>query len=81
MTYHADVMAKISMIVPDEDLAAIDAVASPNRTAFMLQAAREAVARLQRQRLNDEIARCLAETAADDVALLDEFAGVAADGP
>lgn len=73
-------MARISMVVPDEDLAAIDEVASPNRTAFMLAATREAVARLHRERLDDEIIRCLAETAADDIALLDEFAGTMADG-
>jgi hypothetical protein len=73
-------MAKISMVVPDEDLRAIDEVAAPNRTAFILNAAREAVARLHRAKLDAEIARCLAETAHDDVELLAEFAGVAADG-
>ena len=73
-------MAKISMVVPDEDLAAIDEVASPNRTAFMLEAVREAVARVRRQRLDAEIAACLEETANDDVALLAEFSGLSADG-
>lgn len=73
-------MAKISMVVPDEDLAAIDEVATPNRTAFMLKAAKEAAARLRRERLDAEIARCLTESADDDRLLLDEFAGVAADG-
>jgi len=73
-------MARISMVVPDADLVAIDEVASPNRTAFMIAAAKEAVQRLLRQRLDAEIARCLAETAPDDVALTDEFAGTAADG-
>jgi len=73
-------MAKISMVVPDEDLAAIDEVASPNRTAFMLEAVREAVVRVRRQRLDAEIAACLEETANDDVALLAEFSGLSADG-
>jgi len=73
-------MAKISMVVPDEDLAAIDEVASPNRTAFMLEAVREAVVRVRRQRLDAEIAACLEETANDDVSLLVEFSGVSADG-
>ena len=73
-------MARISMVVPDADLAAIDEVASPSRTAFMISAAKDAVARLRRQRLDAEIVRCLAETASDDVALADEFAGTAADG-
>jgi hypothetical protein len=68
------------MVVPDADLAAIDQVATPNRTAFMIAAAREAVSRLHRERLDAEIARCLAETASDDVALADEFAGTSADG-
>lgn len=35
----------------------------------------------RRERLDAEIASCLAGTADDDVALLDEFAGVAADSP
>ena len=73
-------MAKISMIIPDADLIAIDEVASPNRTAFMLEATRQAVARIKRERLEIEIALCLAETAGDDPVLLEEFAGVAADG-
>ncbi|HEY0380640.1 MAG TPA: hypothetical protein VGC72_00330 [Candidatus Elarobacter sp.] len=73
-------MARISMVVPDAVLTAIDEVASPNRTAFMIAAAQEALSKLHRQRLDAEIARCLAETAADDLALADEFAGTAADG-
>lgn len=73
-------MAKISMVIPDEDLAQIDAVASPNRTAFMLQAAKEAAARRQRELLDAEIARCLEETAEDDRLLAIEFAGVVGDG-
>lgn len=73
-------MPKISLVVPDEELAAIDEVAAPNRTAFMLAAAREAVARVRRQRVENEIARCLQETAADDAALLSDFDGVTADG-
>jgi hypothetical protein len=73
-------MAKISTIIPDDDLVAIDEVASPNRTAFMLEATRQAAARIKRERLNIEIALCLAETAGDDMALLEEFAGAAADG-
>lgn len=73
-------MARISMLVPDADLVAIDAVATPNRTAFMIAAAKDAVSRLHRQRLDAEIARCLAETASDDAALAEEFAGTAADG-
>jgi len=36
--------------------------------------------RVGRDRLDDEIARCLAETAPEDVALAAEFADTAADG-
>ncbi len=78
--YSRSTMAKISMVVPDEDLREIDEVAAPNRTAFMLDAAREAVARLRRQRLDAEIARCLQETADEDVAVLADFSGTNADG-
>jgi hypothetical protein len=63
-------MAKISMVIPDADLAVIDEVASPNRTAFMLR----------RERDDAEIARILNENAAEDRALLEEFAGTLADG-
>jgi len=73
-------MAKISMVIPDADLAVIDEVASPNRTAFMLAAAREAALRLRRERDDAEIARILNENAAEDRALLEEFARTLADG-
>jgi len=73
-------MAKISMVVPDADLAIIDEVAAPNRTAFMLAAAREAALRIRRERDDVEIARILDESADEDRALLEEFAGTAADG-
>ena len=73
-------MTKISMVVPDDDLALIDAVAKPNRSAFMLAAAKQAALRRHRELLDAEIARCLAETADEDRALAKEFAGVAGDG-
>jgi hypothetical protein len=73
-------MAKISMVIPDEDLAVIDAVASPNRTAFMLEAAKEAAVRRQRELLDAEVARCLEESAEADRLLATEFAGAAGDG-
>lgn len=80
MGYDPDTVAKISMVIPDADLAAIDEVASPNRTAFMLEAALFAVARVRRERLDAEVARCLAETADEDALLADTFSGTAADG-
>jgi hypothetical protein len=68
------------MVIPDDDLALIDAAAEPNRTAFMLSAAKELAVRRHRERLDEEIARCLAETASEDRALAAEFAGVVGDG-
>ncbi len=73
-------MIRISMLIPDAELAEIDAVATPNRTAFMLAATREAVSKKKRQQLDDEIARCLEESASEDRALADEFCATAADG-
>jgi hypothetical protein len=73
-------MAKISMVIPDDDLALIDAVAGSNRSAFMLGAAKEAALRRHRERLDVEIASCLAETADEDRILAAEFAGIAGDG-
>ena len=73
-------MAKISMVVPDADLALIDRVASPNRTAFMIAAAKAAAVRVLRQREDEEIARILDESADEDRALLEELSGTLADG-
>ncbi|MDB5041071.1 MAG: hypothetical protein JWN27_1797 [Candidatus Eremiobacteraeota bacterium] len=73
-------MAKISMVIPDADLAVIDEVASPNRTAFMLSAAKEAAVRILRERADAQVARILSESADEDRALLQEFVGTLADG-
>jgi hypothetical protein len=70
----------ITLRVPAEELAAIDAEAGPNRTQFMLAAARDAVARARRERLDAEIGRILAEDAEENLAILDEFANTMADG-
>lgn len=70
----------ITLRVPAEDLAAIDAEAGENRTQFMLAAAREAVARARRERLDAEIGRILAEDADENLAILGEFAHTMADG-
>jgi len=73
-------MTRISMLIPDDDLALIDSVASPNRTAFMVSAAREAAKRLARRREDEELVRILDERAGEDRALLAEFDGTMADG-
>jgi hypothetical protein len=49
-------MAKISMVVPDDLLAKIDAEANGNRTAFMVSAAIEVAKRSRRERIDREIA-------------------------
>ncbi len=72
-------MAKITMLIPDDDLALIDGVAQTNRTAFMITAAKDTLRR-HRERLDEEIGTCLAQTAAEDRALATEFAEVAGDG-
>lgn len=73
-------MATITIRVPDEDLAAIDAAAGGNRTQFMLAAAREAAQRYQRARLDAEVSRILLEDADRDRAVLDDLSGSMADG-
>lgn len=73
-------MAKISLVIPDVELAAIDAVAPSNRTAFMLAAVREAVQRINREREDRDLARILDESAEEDAQLLAEFSGTVADG-
>lgn len=73
-------MAKISMLIPDADLALIDEVAKPNRTAFMIRSALDAAARARRQRDDAEVGRICAETAKRDRKLAREFEPVLGDG-
>ena len=73
-------MPKISMLIPEADLAAIDAAADHNRTAFMIQAALEAAARIKRQREDAEIRRICSATAKRDSRLAKEFEPALKDG-
>jgi hypothetical protein len=69
---------KISMTVPEDDLALIDEFSGGNRTAFMVGASVERAKALRRAAIDDEIARCLA---ADDLSeLVSEWDGAVADG-
>jgi antitoxin component of MazEF toxin-antitoxin module len=62
-------MAKISMVIPDEALAEIDASAGGNRTAFMLVASLERAREVRRQREDAEIAElCRANAKLDAIA-------------
>jgi hypothetical protein len=66
--------------VPDDELASIDEAAGPNnRASFILTAAREAVVRLRRERLDAEVGRVLAESAEDDLATLADWSVIMAD--
>jgi hypothetical protein len=73
-------MPRISLLVSDEDLAIIDAAASPNRTAFMVAAAREVAARIHRARIDAEVAAAVAESAAEDLELAREWESTLMDG-
>jgi predicted transcriptional regulator len=74
-------MATITIRVPDEELANIDEIAGPNnRTQFMLEAARRAVAQRRRQRLVDEVGRLCAESAEENLAVVDDWSVTMADG-
>jgi hypothetical protein len=68
------------MLLSDEDLAIIDAAAAPNRTAFMVAAAREAAIRIRRARADDEIESIMRENAEHDAALAAEFDSTLEDG-
>lgn len=73
-------MPRISLLIADEDLAIIDAAAKPNRTAFMVAAAKEVAERVKRARQDAEIARICREQAEEDSALAAEFAPTLLDG-
>jgi hypothetical protein len=68
------------MLLSDEDLAIIDAAASPNRTAFMVSAAKEVALRMRRAREDAEIEAIMRENADDDAALAQEFESTLGDG-
>ena len=73
-------MPRISMLLSDEDLAIIDAAASPNRTAFMVAAAKEVALRVRRAREDAEIEAIMRENADHDATLAKEFEPALGDG-
>ncbi len=73
-------MPRISLLLSDEDLAIIDAAASPNRSAFMVAAAKEVAARIRRAREDEEIARICAEQADEDRELAADWECTLLDG-
>jgi hypothetical protein len=75
-----DSMATITMRIPDDDLASIDAEAGGNRTQFMLDIVRAELVRRHRERLDEEVGRILAEQADENRAIAREFDATLADG-
>ena len=73
-------MPKISMLIPERQLALIDAQAGGNRTAFMISAAVERAKRLRRQRMDEEIAASIQDSEDGDFAVYKDWENVAGDG-
>lgn len=68
------------MLLSDEDLAIIDAVASPNRTAFMVAAAKEVAMRVRRAREDALVEADMRANVESDRALTTEFDATLRDG-
>lgn len=73
-------MPRISLLVSDEDLAIIDGAAKPNRTAFMVAAAKEVARRIARAREDAEIEAAMRGNADLDARLAAEFECTLLDG-
>ena len=73
-------MPKISMLVPEEALAEIDAQAGGNRTSFMIAAALERARAVRRAQLDAEIAASLASSDEADAREYAAWEGTLADG-
>jgi len=68
------------MLIPDDQLALIDAQADGNRTAFMIAAAVEQAKRVKRRRMDAEIAASVRASDDDDFTVYAEWEGVVGDG-
>ena len=73
-------MAKISMLIADEQLAEIDAQAAGNRTAFMVASSLQRARALRREQVDREIAESLDANTEEDMAVYRDFEGTMADG-
>jgi hypothetical protein len=73
-------MPKISMLIPEEALAEIDAQAGGNRTSFMVTAAIERARTLKRNQIDREIAATLTANAAENAATYRDWEPTLADG-
>jgi len=73
-------MPKVSMLIPADQLAEIDAQANGNRTAFMIEAAIERAKRLKRARIDDEIASSIRASEAGDFSEYEAWESTLNDG-
>lgn len=73
-------MAKISMLIPDDTLAEIDASAGGNRTAFMVAAALRQAREMRRLREDEEIAVACVAHPAEDAQLMRDWEITMVDG-
>jgi hypothetical protein len=73
-------MAKVSMLIPDDALAEIDASAGGNRSAFMIAASLQRARDLRRLREDREIADLCAEHAEADEAVTRDWESTLSDG-
>ena len=73
-------MPKISMLIPAEALAEIDAQAAGNRTSFMLAASLQRARILKRDQIDREIAVTLTANAHRDEAVYSDWEATLADG-
>ncbi len=73
-------MAIITLRIPDDVLAEINAEAGNNRTQFILNATKAAILALKRERLDAEVGRILVEDAHENLTIDKEFAHTLLDG-
>jgi hypothetical protein len=73
-------MAKVSMLIPDDALAEIDASARGNRRAFMIAASLRRARELRRVREDREITELCAEHAEGDRAVARDWEQTLGDG-
>jgi uncharacterized protein (DUF1778 family) len=73
-------MPKISMLIPEDVLAEIDAQAGGNRTSFMVAAAIERARTLKRDQIDREIATTLTANATENAAAYRDWEPTLADG-
>lgn len=73
-------MPRISMLVPDDALAEIDASAEGNRTAFMVAAALRQAREMQRLREDGEVAAACVAHRREDAQLMRDWDVTIADG-